>query len=122
MLLLSALSVLKVSAAQKVAAPTEGSSVEITTAMKDQALVQPNSEAYEKAVGRLRQEGTKVYDFDRAILADVLRALATDAGLDYLALPESQEADATPRQHPFEPIPFHGAGNGGQCLWRGPDL
>ena len=95
MLLLSALSVLKVSAAQKVAAPTEGSSVEITTAMKDQALVQPNSEAYEKAVGRLRQEGTKVYDFDRAILADVLRALATDAGLDYLALPESQEADAT---------------------------
>ena len=70
-------------------------SIEITTAMKDQSLVQPNSAAYEREVVRLRQEGSKVYDFDRAVLGDVLRALATDANLDYLALPESSESDST---------------------------
>lgn len=75
--------------------PSSNTSIEITTAMKDQALVQPNSESYEKEVNRLRLEEPKLYDFDRAVLADVLRALATDAKLNYLALPESQEADAT---------------------------
>ena len=70
-------------------------SIEITTAMKDQSLVQPNSAAYEREVLRLRQETSKVYDFDRAVLGDVLRALATDANLDYLALPESSDSDST---------------------------
>ena len=70
-------------------------SIEITTAMKDQSLVQPNSAAYEREVVRLRQETSKAYDFDRAVLGDVLRALATDANLDYLALPESSESDST---------------------------
>ena len=73
----------------------DSSTVEITTAMKDQALVQPNSASYEREVVRLRQETSKVYDFDRAVLGDVLRALATDANLDYLALPESSESDST---------------------------
>ncbi len=63
--------------------------------MKDQSLVQPNAEAYEREVARLRVEQAKLYDFDRAILADVLRALATDAKLNYLAMPENQEAEAT---------------------------
>lgn len=75
--------------------PEDTPAIEITTAMKDQSLVQPNSAAYEREVLRLRQETSKVYDFDRAVLGDVLRALATDANLDYLALPESSESDST---------------------------
>jgi hypothetical protein len=75
--------------------PTSNESVEITSAQKDQALVQPNSDAYEREVARLRKQEEKDYDFDRAILSDVLRALATDAKLNYLALPESKEAEQT---------------------------
>lgn len=73
----------------------EESSVEITSAQKDQALVQPNTEAYEREVERLRGADSKEYIFERAVLADVLRALATDANLNYLALPENKEAEST---------------------------
>lgn len=91
-ILAAALGVLPHGQAEKL---DSNASLEVTSAMKDQQLVQPNAEAYEKEVAQLRSHEPKEYDFDRAILSDVLRALATDANLNYVALSESLESEST---------------------------
>ncbi len=69
--------------------------VEETTANRDQALVQPNPIAYDREAERLRAEPLQDYVMERAVLSDVLRALATDAKLNYIALDEGAESDNT---------------------------
>lgn len=46
------------------------------------------SPLYEKAAQPLRSAPTKEYEFDRASVRDVLRFLADDAGIDFVAMPE----------------------------------
>ncbi|MEE2807847.1 MAG: hypothetical protein VYB73_00920 [Verrucomicrobiota bacterium] len=46
------------------------------------------SPVYEKAAEPLRNAPIKEYDFNRASVRDVLRFLADDAGIDFVALPE----------------------------------
>ena len=46
------------------------------------------SPAFEKAANSLRKAPTKKYDFNRASVRDVLRFLADDAEIDFVALPE----------------------------------
>jgi hypothetical protein len=46
------------------------------------------SPVYEKAANSLRNAPVKKYDFNRASVRDVLRFLADDAGIDFVALPE----------------------------------
>ena len=46
------------------------------------------SPVYEKAANSLRNAPVKEYDFNRASVRDVLRFLADDAGIDFVALPE----------------------------------
>ena len=46
------------------------------------------SPAYETAAKTLRNAPIKQYDFNRASVRDVLRFLADDAGIDFVALPE----------------------------------
>ncbi|HYF35962.1 MAG TPA: hypothetical protein VD994_11770, partial [Prosthecobacter sp.] len=52
------------------------------------ATYDPTSLAdYEREAARLRQAEPQQYDFSNAMLGDVLRFLATDAGIDFLTLP-----------------------------------
>ena len=51
-----------------------------------------SSPAYEEVAGRLRSGKEQHYSFTRALLRDVLRFLAEDAEINYMALPE-QEGD-----------------------------
>ena len=53
------------------------------------------SPAYEEAAAGLRSSASKDYDFNRANLRDVLRFLADDAGISFIALPE--EAQGAPK-------------------------
>ncbi len=50
------------------------------------------TEEYSKAAALLRSEPPKKYEFNRAVLSDVLRFLADDAGLNYIALPEDEDS------------------------------
>ncbi|MDC0049235.1 hypothetical protein OAL09_07840 [Verrucomicrobia bacterium] len=52
-----------------------------------QSQLEP-SPVYEKAANSLRNAPIKEYDFNRASVRDVLRFLADDAGIDFVALPE----------------------------------
>lgn len=49
------------------------------------------SPEYEAEAGRLRGAAPQQYDFSKALLADVLRFLATDAGLSFFSLPDGSE-------------------------------
>ena len=49
-------------------------------------------QAYQQATGELRVQPAKKYEFNRAVLRDVLRFLADDAALSYIALPEESTA------------------------------
>ncbi|CAN5331120.1 hypothetical protein BH23VER1_BH23VER1_06260 [soil metagenome] len=49
---------------------------------------------YSEAAALLRIEPPKKYEFNRAVLSDVLRFLADDAGLNYIALPEEEDASS----------------------------
>ena len=49
------------------------------------------SPAYEEAAAGLRSATTKTYEFNRASLRDVLRFLADDAGISFIALPEEAQ-------------------------------
>ncbi len=62
-------------------------------AMSDNLLQRP--EAYVAESSKLRNEPPKNYEFNRAVLSDVLRFLAEDAGLNYIALPEDEATTST---------------------------
>lgn len=46
------------------------------------------SPEYEAEAGRLRSSAPQQYDFSKAMLSDVLRFLATDAGISFFSLPD----------------------------------
>ena len=46
---------------------------------------------YEAEAGRLRNAAPMQYDFSKAIMADVLRFLATDAGISFYSLPDDSK-------------------------------
>jgi hypothetical protein len=46
---------------------------------------------YEAVASRLRSAQPQQYDFSKAMLADVLRFLATDAGISFFSLPDDSE-------------------------------
>ncbi len=52
------------------------------------------SPAYEEAATGLRSATAKTYEFNRASLRDVLRFLADDAGISFIALPEEAQGDS----------------------------
>lgn len=54
----------------------------------DTELLRMTSPTYEKAAAQLRNAPPQQYDFSKAILADVLRFLATDAGISFFSLPD----------------------------------
>ena len=62
-------------------------------AISDNLLQRP--EAYIAESSKLRNEPPKNYEFNRAVLSDVLRFLAEDAGLNYIALPEDEATTST---------------------------
>jgi len=51
-------------------------------------LAVPNSPAYEEAATILREQPAQEYNFSKALLGDVLRLLAEDAGISFFGLPE----------------------------------
>ena len=59
----------------------------LTNQGMSQSQLEP-SPVYEKAANSLRNAPIKEYDFNRASVRDVLRFLADDAGIDFVALPE----------------------------------
>lgn len=50
-----------------------------------------NSPAYEAEADKLRSAPPREYDFSKAMLSDVLRFLADDAGISFFGLPEGSE-------------------------------
>ena len=51
-------------------------------------LAVPNSPAYEQAADQLRMSPPRQYDFSKAMMADVMRLMAEDAGISFFGLPE----------------------------------
>jgi hypothetical protein len=51
-------------------------------------LAVPNSPAYEKAAESLRSAPARQYDFSKAMMVDVMRVMAEDAGISFFGLPE----------------------------------
>lgn len=51
-------------------------------------LAVPNSPAYEQAAAQLRVAPPRGYDFSKAMMADVMRLMAEDAGISFFGLPE----------------------------------
>ena len=51
-------------------------------------LLRINPPAYEAEAGRLRSQPAKPYEFSKAVLADVIRFMAVDAGINFFGLPE----------------------------------
>jgi type II secretory pathway component GspD/PulD (secretin) len=57
-------------------------------------MLRPISPAYEEEAARLRAMPSRVYEFSKATLGDVIRLMAIDAGLSFFSLPDgSPEAD-----------------------------
>src|ERR1700759_3686038 len=53
-----------------------------------------NSPEYEAEAGKLRSSTKRPYEFSKAMLGDVIRFLATDAGISFFSLPDNRpEAD-----------------------------
>ncbi len=48
----------------------------------------PNSPAYEQAAAQLRKAPPRQYDFEGAMMVDVMRMIASDAGISFFGLPE----------------------------------
>jgi type II secretory pathway component GspD/PulD (secretin) len=61
----------------------------MTGSVRSQEVLQ-SSPQYEEEAARLREGKEQQYSFTRAQLRDVLRFLAEDAGINYMALPESE--------------------------------
>lgn len=76
------------------------------------------SNALSEAVAApLRNQPEKEYEFNRAPLRDVLRFLATDAGISYVSVPEAGEAESqlvtfTLRASPFRALEIIARANG----------
>ena len=68
--------------------------IQMTDAAISENLLQ-RPEAYIAESSKLRNEPPKNYEFNRAVLSDVLRFLAEDAGLNYIALPEDEATTST---------------------------
>ena len=51
-------------------------------------LAVPNSPAYEQAAAKLRMAPPRQYDYEKAMLTDVMRFIANDAGISFFGLPE----------------------------------
>ncbi|NNE92687.1 MAG: type II and III secretion system protein [Verrucomicrobiales bacterium] len=51
-------------------------------------LAVPNSPAYENAANRLRSAPPRQYNFSKAVLGDIMRLMAEDAGISFFGLPE----------------------------------
>ncbi|MFZ4763532.1 MAG: type II secretion system protein GspD [Roseimicrobium sp.] len=66
-----------------------------TAAMGQQAeLLRVNSPDFDAAAGKLRDAPQRPYEFSKAMLGDVIRFMATDAGISFFSLPDgSPEAD-----------------------------
>lgn len=61
---------------------------------QDAQLMRLNSPHYEAEAGKLRAAPERPYEFSKAMLPDVIRLLAADAGISYFSLPDgSPEAD-----------------------------
>jgi type II secretory pathway component GspD/PulD (secretin) len=60
----------------------------------NQSTMHPMSPEYEIEASRLRSAAPQQYDFSKAMLSDVLRFLATDAGISFFSLPDDS-ADGT---------------------------
>lgn len=61
---------------------------------QDASVMRLNSPSYEAEAGKLRSGAPRPYEFSKAVLADVIRFLATEAGISFFSLPDgSPEAD-----------------------------
>jgi type II secretory pathway component GspD/PulD (secretin) len=61
---------------------------------QDASVMRLNSPQFEAEASKLRGLPTRPYEFSKAVLGDVIRFLATDAGISFFSLPEgSPEAD-----------------------------
>lgn len=75
------------------------------------------SQQHEAIAGTLRNEPEKEYEFNRAPLRDVLRFLASDAGISYVSVPEAGDAENqlvtfTLRASPFRALEIIARANG----------
>ena len=55
---------------------------------QDAAVMRLNSPQFEAEASKLRSLPTRPYEFSKAVLGDVIRFLATDAGISFFSLPE----------------------------------
>ena len=69
------------------------------------------SPLYEKAAQPLRSAPIKEYEFDKASVRDVLRFLADDAGIDFVAMPEEGNDGAKLITIPPKEEPLFGSRN-----------
>ena len=72
-------------------------------------LLRLDSPQYQAEAAKLRTQPARPYEFTKAVLGDVIRFLATDAGLSFFSLPEgSPEADRlitfTLKSSPFQAL------------------
>ncbi len=51
-------------------------------------LAVPNSPEFERAANRLRSAPSRQYNFSKAVLGDIMRLMAEDAGISFFGLPE----------------------------------
>lgn len=66
----------------------------LPVAGQDVSLMRLNSPQYETEAAKLRSLPPRPYEFSKAMLGDVIRFLATDAGMSFFSLPDgSPEAD-----------------------------
>ncbi len=65
-----------------------GALIATANAQLGSQLSVPNSPAYENAANHLRNAPPRQYDFARALISDVLRLMAEDAGISFFGLPE----------------------------------
>jgi len=65
-----------------------------------------NSPAYEAAASQLRDASPRQYNFSRAVLSDVLRLMAEDAGISFFGLPDGSEAGDKLVTFTIEASPF----------------
>ena len=60
-------------------------------AFRDESNAYQLPAQYEAEAGRLRNAAPQQYDFSKALMSDVLRFLATDAGISFFSLPDDSE-------------------------------
>lgn len=61
---------------------------------QDASIMRLNSPSYEAEAAKLRATPPRPYEFSKAVLADVIRFLASEAGISFFSLPDgSPEAD-----------------------------